>query len=195
MVTKLFSILYLLTLLFFSCQSSSNKTIQEFKMVNNSLQVENKETTESLAGLYLAVSAQREKNEELASNADKLFHAIEATKFYIDSLKQSLNEADPSGTRTSIGSQTFLNTYAGQKLKAKLLAIYSMLSKDVSPSKKERLENSLTLIKEISTTDTWNKKYIDNMPTTAVITILNKIENDLSNGAVLVLQDVKERLK
>ena len=196
MKLKLLILFSSLTTLFASCQTATNKTLEEFKKVDLSLQKSNSLLIDNVyTKLYEKIQAEKSKNPLLAFNADTLFQATEDAFKFIDNLKQKINELDSSGTRLDIGSKLLLNTSTSTDLTNTLKAVYvSCTSLLVDKQKKSEAENIFIVIKEIKKSKNWTSKYFDQTPTIAVITILNKFKNDCLNLAVFSLTEMKNKL-
>jgi hypothetical protein len=196
MKLKLLIFVSSLTTLFASCQTATNNTLEEFKKVDSSLQKSNSTLIDNVySTLYGQVQQKKDKNPQLAFKADTLYQATEEAYKFIDTLKQKLNELDPSGTQLDIGTKLLINTANSMILTNKLKAVYlSCTSSLVDKQKRAEAENIFSVAKEIKTNQNWTSKYFDETPTVAVVTILNKFKNDCSNLAVFSLTEIKNRL-
>jgi hypothetical protein len=193
---KLDRLIFFLLLIFLTnCKSSTEQIKDAFKKVDKSLENSNNILSNSIEGLYAAIDTNRKQHEQLALKADSIYFAAAKAKVLIESLKQAMQNEDTSGTRLNIATKLLASGNVEHDLTQALLHVYvTANSYHIDNTKKQNLDSVLLSIKEIQGDRDWTKKYFENTATVAAITMFSKFQNDCTNAAVIVLDDIKQRL-
>ena len=178
------------------CQTATNRSVEEFKKVDSSLQKTNSIIIDNTySTLYNQIQAKKDNNLKLALQADTVFQETEDAYRFIDDLIQKLNELDSSGIQLDIGTKLITNTNNSEKLTKKLNSVYtSALSVLTGKQQITQAENIFKVEQEIKANKNGSRKYFDGTPTVAAITILRKFKNDCVNLATLSLKEIKTDL-
>jgi flagellin-specific chaperone FliS len=186
--SKLF-IFTVLSVLLAHCQTDAFKTVND--SLNKSIAVDHFAVDE----LYFYIKQNRQKNEALAVQADKLYASTKEAHRFIEDLKQELELKDSSRVSTVIPAQLLGSIETSDRLSQKLSAIYDYSHAALNDKNKSRsLDSTLAAFKEIRNNKQWTTKYFDRTPTIAVITILSKFQYDCQDAARFVLGDIKQHL-
>ena len=184
-----------LSLFLTHCQSPSDQIKDAFKTVDKSLEKSNDVFSNSIEGLYSAINSIRQKNEQLALKADSIYFATNEANKFIDSLKQTMQFQDTSGTNLNLATKLLVFTNTGDSLAKVLLDVYANTnSYPFDNTKRQGLDSVLQPIREVQSDKQWTKKYFERTPTVAAMTILSKFQNDCTNAAAITLGDIKLRL-
>lgn len=196
MKLKLLFFLGFLPIVLTKCKSPSDQIKDAFTDVDKSLVVSNEGLNNSLKNIYSQINSNQSNNKYLASKADTIYLATSSVVYCLDSLKNVLIQKDSTGTNPNLATKLIVNSKIGNELTQKLLIFYhSIYSYSMDTSSKLTLDSTLQLFKEIQRDKAWAKKYFEATPTIAAVTILAKINNDCSNAAIIILNDINRRLK
>lgn len=177
------------------CQSPSDQIKDAFDTVDNSLKKSNDVLENSIDGLYSTINSVRQKNEQLALNADLIYLSTKLVSEHIDSLKEVMKLEDSLGTNLTIASNLLVSTTTGDILRKELMNVYiSAKSYSSSKAKQAELDSTLQSFREIQFNEDWEKIYFEKTPTVAAMTVLSKYQNDCKNIATIILTDIKMRL-
>lgn len=149
-----------------SCKSPSDKVVEDFKKVNESLEQTNKayDTMNQKAkftGLNLAM-------------ADSLRNLFDKSYSFMDHLKFQLDSIDPGGDKLDAAGNLIIKTPAGDTLYYYTMGIGNALITYGDSS----LRKFYTSFK-VYDKGTWLKRYFRQVPTVAALTILSKFQNDI----------------
>lgn len=177
------------------CQSPSDQIKDAFDTVDNSLKKSNDVLENSIDGLYSTINSVRQKNEQLALNADLIYLSTKRASEHIDSLKEVMKLEDSLGTNLTIASNLLVSTTTGDILRKELMNVYiSAKSYSSSNAKQAELDSTLQSFREIQFNEDWEKIYFEKTPTVAAMTVLCKYQNDCKNITTIILTDIKMRL-
>lgn len=194
MKSNFFVLIFLFPAYFASCQSQTNKIVEQFKTVDSSLQKSNYGLDYTLLSIYRQIQNKKETNQVLAAQADTIVKKNEDVTNYIESLKQKLHDLDSSGININIASDFLMNTSNSTILESKLNSLFSSCNHVITDTKRIEAENIFTAEKEMNRNKNWAKDYFYMTPTVAAITILNKFSNDCLNLTVFSLTEIKSKL-
>lgn len=175
-------------------KTKSEKILDEFKKVDESLKESNKKLEENTyIQNYLLIKDNQLTNAELTPFADSLYIAIETTLLYTEKLQEILRSAneDDAAIVTKLiegpNGDTLGNMLLNVSDKARLCPIHA--------DKKPALDEALSAIEKIRTDRRWKKWYFDKAPAIAALTILAKFQNDIRNVAGLTMLDLAGQIK
>lgn len=194
----IFTILLLLAIAGNYCKSPSNKIVDEFKKVNDSLDSGNTQllTRNTLELNTIQIQLHGEKNPALAQKADSLYQVAGSAFDYMQALKQQLQYHDSTGERTDITDSVFFQTDAGNELISKLVALNDYCYYALADAgKKSKLDSAMHDLQEFKTGEDPLGRYFKNLPVVGAVTVLNKFQNDCLNTSCIVLRSIKEQLK
>ena len=148
------------------CRSSSDKIVDQFKEVNESIEKSN-ESIDSLTQDMKFVGFDEDE-------ADSIGRILDNASLYIRVLKKGLDSADSNGERIDISEKLIIKTPNGDSLYKYVISMYELGNRFGDSS----LKKSYLLLKETAS-DKWLNKWFKNTPTVAARTILSKFQNDL----------------
>lgn len=153
-------------LLVIGCKSPSDKILDDFKRVN-----------ESLDSLNAAADSRIN-----ATDSISLF--LKNTASYLNIISTELGKSDPTGEKLDIAGKVLIGTSKGDSVYQFMMRVFDL---GIEHSTKEEDKKSFYKFKE-SAKDEWLEKYFDKIPTVAAKTILSKFQNDCVNVAIFVQQ-------
>ena len=158
-------------ILFFSlvgCQSHSDKILENFKKVNESLDSLNKAADSALGNIEL-VGFEK-------STADSIDGILNEAAAYCMRINEELAQMDAEGEKLDAAQKLLIKTPKGDSLYNHLMAVYDLGIKYGADSAGDR---KFILLKE-DNKDKWLEKYFRMVPTIAAQTIVSKFRNDCS---------------
>jgi GldM N-terminal domain len=177
------------------CKSPSQKIVEAFKTVDNSLDNSNYFTNSSIDALYLSIDSSRKTSLTKVAYADSVYSATKNAYKYLDSLKEVLKRKDPTGADLELATSVFIKTKAGDTLLQKLSDVCRHSSSwPIDKSKQSSLDSALVPIRELQIDKNWKKFYFEGTPTVAAITILSKFQHDCINPTIITLRDIKDNV-
>jgi len=159
---------YALVLISFiaGCQSPSNKIVDKFKEVNESIEKSNESIDSLTQDMKFAGFDKAE--------GDSIRQIFNKASLYIRILKKELDSADSNGEKLDISEKLIVKTPKGDSLYKYIKDMYKLGIKYGDSS----LKKSYASLKE-TTSDKWLNKWFRDMPTVGARTILSKFQNDL----------------
>jgi hypothetical protein len=185
-----FTILFLLALTVYSCQSVSNEIDKSFDKVNRSLVRSNEVIlrSDSLT-LYRTAIDGKAHDGNTALNADNLYETtVNAVKLFRRA-KDLLQAADSAGEDTKVAEKLLFHTALGDSIRAAAREVASKCHKNlVTPNKRPALDkllaNNTAIVEE-----NWDGVFI-NTPTVAALMILSAFELKCREAATFTLADI-----
>jgi len=182
-----------LIICFHSCKNESEKKLDKFKEVNDSLKELNKDTT--FATIYSRIAEKRNKNLLLFHIVDSLKDKLEAAGNFLDSLIDAIEKIDTTGERTDVVSRNLIGTRTGAALTEKTHSVYMYtIEKSAYQSSKEKIESFFTKYHGLFGTKEF-LHLIDKIPTVSVATILRGVKTDCTRAAIICSRDIEVRLE
>jgi len=161
-----FKILIPLALSFtISCRSQSDKIVEDFKKVNESLEQTN--------GVVDSMNQAMKFVEFDPFVADSLEQVFNESSEYISYLKNELNKADSLGEKLDVAEHLLINTPRGDSLYNHVMNLYDLGIKYSDSSSKQDYNSLKKYNKEM-----WLNRYFKRVPTVAAVTVLSKFQND-----------------
>ena len=165
-----------------SCKSPSEKVMDSFKELNESLEKTNK-TADSLTREIKLVGFDK----AVADSLERLFYNASV---YIERLKNELDSTDSNGENLDVAEDILIKTQKGDSLYYYVINIYDVGIKYSDSS----LRKGYISLRE-SDKDKWLDKYFRKVPTVAASTILSKFQNDLTTIKLAVMSAGIKELK
>jgi hypothetical protein len=163
-----------------SCKSPSEKVMDSFKEVNESLEKTNK-TVDSLTQKMKFVGFDK----AVADSLERLFNNASV---YIKHLKNELDSTDSNGENPDVAEDILIKTQKGDSLYYYVMNIYDV---GIKYSDSSLRKGYISL--RSSDKDKWLDKYFRKVPTIAASTILSRFQNDLVQIKLAVMSaDIKE---
>jgi hypothetical protein len=185
-------IIFLLPLYVCSCKSESEKTLEKFKSINESLKDLNTDTT--FRTIYGRISEKRSDNPHLYSLVDSLNSKLQIVNIFLDSLIVTIEAIDTTGERTDFVSTRLIGTETGDELIEKTHSIYMYaIDKSSHQASKNKIESFFTKYQGLFGTTEF-LHLIDKTPSLAVITILRGVKVDCMKAAIICARDIEVRL-
>ena len=156
----------LIIILAISCKSPSEKVMDNFKEVDESLEKTNK-TVDSLSRQMKFVGFDK----AVADSLEKLF---DNTSVYLKRLKSELDSSDSHGEKLGVAKDILIKTQKGDSLFNYLVQVYDVANKYGDSTSRQYLIDLRKYGK-----DKWLERYFRKVPTIAASTILSKFQNDL----------------
>jgi hypothetical protein len=180
-----------------SCKSPSDKILEEFKKVNESLDKSNDVLKKnSYEFKYRLIQLEGAKHPELVKHAGNLFSAADTAIHYLEKLQETLNLADSSGTELDVADNLIVRSPKGDTLGILLQQVSkTALACPIGANSKSELSRILSDNEVPFTKPDWKKDYFELTPTVAAITILAKFRNDVLNATILVMDDMAGQIK
>ncbi|RQO30228.1 hypothetical protein DBR32_11665 [Taibaiella sp. KBW10] len=192
MMKILFSCLLLFTSI--SCQSANQKTVAQFKEINYSL-----ENYSALTKTYndIAELIRKETHDEaILKQTEAILLLTKQNLDFLAHLKVLLQQKDTSGMGTTASGALLVATPTATKLKNSILNLYDTFRLCLhEPSQIKKLDSLLPMALDIKNNPGWDKKWFDQIPTVAAITLLNKLETDHKRAAAFVLTELSNKGK
>ena len=165
-----------------SCKSPSEKVMDSFKEVNETLDKTN-QTVDSLTQEMKFVGFDK----AVADSLERLFNNASV---YIKRLKNELDSTDSNGENLDIAEDLLIKTKKGDSLYYYVMNIYDVGIKYSDSS----LRTGYISLKG-SDKDKWLDKYFRKVPTIAASTILSRFQNDLVKIKLAVMGAGTKELK
>ena len=188
---KAFSLITFLAI-FTSCQMSANEKVKQFKKLDSSLQVLSVAAdSNSVTGLNRIIQLKKDRNIQLALNAERIALATAKADKFIDSLKSALISLDPKGERLDIGDRILTDSGIQSKIVENFKEVYAACNAVlVDTSMRQQANQLVVLERDQLLSKNWLIKFVRNTPTVGIVSLLNKIKNDCGNLAKLSLKGV-----
>ena len=168
------AIIYLIV----GCKSPSDKALDEFKKVNESLE----KTNNKVDSLFRKVKFLG-LDETIA---DSLKQLCDKSSSQIENLKNELNRVDKQGEKLDAAENILIKTSKGDSLFKYVMSVYDACIKYGDSSAKQEY----ILLRRFDKIQ-WLKKYFKDVPTVAAVTILSKFQNDF----VQIRRDIMNAVK
>lgn len=172
-----------------SCNSSSDKILEDFKTVDNSLEKTNKKLDDTNS--KLSEKAAPEVVSVIKPQADSLYLLIEDLKTKLRNISQKMDTNDEMDDLVS-SNQLMIEQKNSDKLFTKVEAFQELCASKV---KGEAIEGK---INDLFSGYRQNKKIQEtlfkNMPTVAALTLLSKFQNDVRQAENIVYQQNLKKL-
>jgi hypothetical protein len=180
-----------------SCKSPSDKILEDFKKVNESLEKNNDLLKKnSYEFKYRLIQLEGAKHPELVKYAGNLFNATDTAIHYLEKLQEMLNLADSSGTDLDVAGNLLVRSPNGDTLGILLQQVSkTAFACPIGANSKSELGRILSDNEAMFTRPDWEKDYFELTPTVAAITILSKFKNDVISAATLVMDDMAGQVK
>ena len=163
-----------------SCKSPSEKVMDSFKEVNESLEKTNK-TVDSLTQNMKLVGFDK----AVADSLERLFNNASV---YIKRLKNELDSTDSNGENLDVAEDILIKSQKGDSLYYYVMNIYDV---GITYSDSSLRKGYISL--KGADKDKWLDKYFRKVPTIAASTILSRFQNDLVLIRFAVMSaDIKE---
>lgn len=186
-----------LLLIFLSaCHTEQNEQLREFNEVNDNIRVINKGVffDSSYVDLNKQIQSEKEKNPELAEQAQIISQTTSNALAFMDSLKLQLYAMDPDGVSIDLGEKLIGDRTVSKKLIGHFNSVYKacnapILGVDKTSELQQVFKRELKMIadKDIS--------YVFyNAPTAAVKTLLDLSKTDCSIIAKISLKEIESSM-
>ena len=165
MNTLIFFVLLIIVFVI-SCNSPSEKVMDNFKEANESLERTNK-TVDSFSRKMKFVGLEK----VVADSLEKLFNNASS---YITHVKNELDSTDSNGENLDVAEDILIKTQKGDSLFNYLQQVYDAGIEYGDSTSRQYLTDVRKYGK-----DKWLERYFRKVPTIAASTILSKFQNDL----------------
>lgn len=177
-----------------ACNSGGqDSTLDSFKAVDKTLSSTSNSISESLDGLYAEIK-DRHAAGGISMKADTVFYSHRAIQTYIDSLKNVVHDQDSTGESLSVSTNLFIKEKVGELLYNRLLEFNRYTESILQGSVTLGTVGSYLVNIDRHESEEWTKFYFREVPTVAVVTLLNKFQLDCSIAATNALTYLKEKL-
>jgi len=153
---------------FLGCKSPSDKILDDFRKVNESLEKLN-EAADSSLGNIGSVGFKK-------STADSIDRILNEASAYFMRIHGELGQLDAEGEKLDAAQKLLIKTTKGDSLYNYLLAVYNL---DIKYGADTAGMQRFIWLKE-DNKDKWLEKYFKMVPTIAAQTIVSKFRNDCS---------------
>jgi len=164
-------------------QSPSDKILENFRKVNESLEKLNEAADSSLGNTDLAGFEK--------STADSIDHVLNEAAAYFMRIHSELEESDTKGEKLDAAEKLLIKTPKGDSLYNHLFAVYDPGIKYSDDSAGR--QRFLWLKKDNK--DKWLEKYFKMVPTIAAQTIVSKFRSDCSSVRRSIARQVTQESK
>jgi uncharacterized membrane protein len=157
-----------------SCQSQSDKVLDDFKKVEESLERSNDSIDSMAQNIKLLGTDQK--------TSDSVVRIFNEAYAYFKDLKNELKRLDQKGEQLDVAQSLLIQTPKGDSLFNHVMSVYDIGIKYGDSSTK----HNFMLVRE-KDKNKWLEKYFKMVPTIAATTILSKFQNDCNNIRMSVL--------
>ena len=188
---------FILLAICISCKSPSDKIVEDFKKVNESLDNSNDILSKnSLEIKYRRIQLEGAKHPELVKHAGNLYTAADTAIHYIEKLQEMMNLADTTGTDLHVSGNLMVRSPSSDTLAILLQQVSKTASAcPIGANSKSGLSSVLADLDAIPANPGWKKNFFERTPTIAAITELNKFKNDVIRASTLAMDDMAGPIK
>jgi len=194
----IFCLLFLI--LFWSCESPSDKIAKAFKTVNASLEKSNRlvASENDLGASYLKIQEKATSHPDWAQKADSLYQSIKSLNELLSRASKRIRDKDPEGADTEIGSKLLTRTLLGDSIMSSVSDFTRCYRSALVSTNKDRLlkfvDSTMQQTNATITPEQWNGPQFIGYPSAAARTTLAYIKLQCTNTATLVLKDMSDQM-
>ena len=152
---------FILLAICISCKSPSDKIVEDFKKVNESLDNSNDILSKnSLEIKYARIQLEGAKHPELVKHAGNLYTAADTAIHYIEKLQEMMNLADTTGTDLHVSGNLMVRSPSSDTLAILLQQVSKMASAcPIDANSKSELSSVLADLDAIPANPGWKKNF------------------------------------
>lgn len=188
----LLQIFFSLSVCCWSCKSDSEKTIDKFEKIDQSLKDFNSDTT--YRKIYNRISSKKDIYHKLFLVVDSLTTKLEIASNLLDSIIVVIELTDTTGEKVDIGATLLVNTTTGQDMIDETYSVYRYAADNSAhQASKDKIESFFTKYSGLFGTKHF-VHLLDKTPSIGVMTILRGVKADCMKAATICISDIESRL-
>lgn len=184
-------------LLFWACESPSDKIAKAFKTVNASLERNNQllASENELSASYLKIQEKAGSHPDWAQKADSLYQSVNSLNKILSRTTKDLTDKDPEGTNTKIGSRLLTKTLLGDSIRSAVSDLIRRCHTSlVSAGKDSIVDSNLQQADVVIDPERWNGPQFVGYPSAAARMTLEYIKLQCTETASFVLKDMSDQM-